>query len=89
MLIINSTYKIINYRLALLEIVGVTSMKVTFLVDFAFSESEKENNVTWTLEVCKTMLKDQENMSRVIVTDCDIALMNLVTTVFYIICITL
>lgn len=81
-LIIDSIYKTNKYRLPLLEIVGVTSKKMTYLVGFAFLESEKENNVTWALEMCKTMLKEQENMSLVIITDRDNALMNSVATVF-------
>ncbi|XP_050914620.1 protein FAR1-RELATED SEQUENCE 5-like [Lathyrus oleraceus] len=82
MLIIDSTYETNEYRLPILEIVGVTSMEMPFSVDFAFLESEKEDNVTWALEMCKTMLKDQENLSQVIITDCDTTLMNLVATVF-------
>lgn len=69
--------------LPLLEIIGVNSTKNTFLVGFAFLESEKENNVTWTLKICKTMLKNQENMSNVIVTDHNTALMNSVAKVFH------
>lgn len=34
------------------------------------------------LKMCKTLLKDQENMSNVIVTDRDTALMNMVANVF-------
>lgn len=65
-----------KYMLPLLKIVSVTSTKLTFLVRFAFLKSKKEDNVTWALEVCQTMLKDQENMSKVIVTNHYIALMN-------------
>lgn len=54
---------------------------MTFSVNFSFLESEKEDNVTRALEMCKTILKDQENMS-VIVTDRDTSLMNLVAMVF-------
>ncbi|XP_050895723.1 uncharacterized protein LOC127102396 [Lathyrus oleraceus] len=45
-LIIDSTYKTNKYRFPLLGIIGVTSMKKTFSVRFAFLESEKEANVT-------------------------------------------
>ncbi|XP_058769275.1 uncharacterized protein LOC131643138 [Vicia villosa] len=53
-----------------------------FSVGFTFLESEKKDNVTWALEMCKTLLKDRGNMSKVISTDLDTALMNLVAKVF-------
>lgn len=80
-LIIDSTYKTNKYKLPLLKIIGVTSTEKTFLVEFAFLKSEKEVNVTWTLEMCKTLSKDQENMLNVIVTDRDIAMMNSIAKV--------
>lgn len=49
---------------------------MTFSVGFAFLKSEKEDNVTQALEVYQTMLKDQENMTNAIVTNCDTTLMN-------------
>ncbi|XP_050889945.1 uncharacterized protein LOC127095276 [Lathyrus oleraceus] len=81
-LVIDSTYKTNKYRLPLLEIVGVTSMEKTFSVGFVFLESEKEVNVTWASEMCKNLLKNQENMPNVIVTGRDTALMNSVAKVF-------
>lgn len=42
-----------------MRIVGVTSTKVTFTAEFTFLESKKKIIVTWTSEVCQTMLKDQ------------------------------
>lgn len=68
--------------LPLLEIIGVTSTKMTFSVGFAFLESEKKDIVIWVLEVCKTMLKDQKNMPNIIVTNYDTILMNSVAKVF-------
>ncbi|XP_058747045.1 uncharacterized protein LOC131620037 [Vicia villosa] len=81
-LIIDSTYKTNKYRLPFLEIVGVTSTDKTFSVGFAFLECEKEDNVTWDLGICKTLLVDQNNMPSDIVIDRDNALMNAVGTVF-------
>ncbi|XP_058748401.1 protein FAR1-RELATED SEQUENCE 5-like [Vicia villosa] len=49
--IIDSTYKTNKYRLPLLEVIGVTSMENAFSVGFAFLESEKENKVTWALDI--------------------------------------
>ena len=59
-LMIDSTYKTNKYRLSLLEIVGVTSTDITFSVGICFMECEKEDNVTWVLRVCKTLLKDKK-----------------------------
>lgn len=62
--------------------VGVTSTEKTYYVGFAFLESEKDKNVTWALKVCREMLKDQEEMPKVIVIDRDTVLMSLVAKVF-------
>ncbi|XP_050909697.1 protein FAR1-RELATED SEQUENCE 5-like [Lathyrus oleraceus] len=87
--ILDSTYKTNKYKLPLLEMVGVTSTEKPYFVGFAFLESEKEENGTWVLEVCRAMLKDQEKIPKVIVTDRDITLMNSVVKVSYFLCITL
>lgn len=39
-------------------------------------------NVTWVLEMCRTMLNDKEEMSKVIVIDYNTTLMNSVAKVF-------
>lgn len=49
-MIIDSTYKINKYRLPLLEIVGVTSTKLTFSIAFVYLESERSNNFIWALK---------------------------------------
>lgn len=82
LLIIDSTYKTNKYRLPLLEMVGLTSTEKTYSIIFSFLESEKDENVTWALEVCRAMLKDQEEMSKVIVIDRDTTLMNSFAKVF-------
>ncbi|CAK8562949.1 unnamed protein product [Lathyrus sativus] len=74
-LIIGSMYKTNKYKLPLLEMVGVTSTKKTYYVGFAILESKKEENVTWALEVFRTMFKDLEEMPKVNVTDYDTSLM--------------
>ncbi|XP_050888875.1 uncharacterized protein LOC127094048 [Lathyrus oleraceus] len=56
-LIIDSTYKTNKYKLPLLEMVGATSVEKTYSIEFAFLESEKEENVTYTLEVAKVKEK--------------------------------
>ena len=40
-LIMGSTYETNKYRLSLLEIVGITSTKFTFVVSFAYMEFER------------------------------------------------
>lgn len=51
-------------------------------VGFVFFEFEKKDNVTWVLEVSWNMLKDQANMSHVIVVDRDVSLINSVVKVY-------
>ncbi|XP_050890300.1 protein FAR1-RELATED SEQUENCE 5-like [Lathyrus oleraceus] len=81
-LILDSTYKTNKYRLTLLEMVGVTSTEKTYSVGFAFLECKKEDNFTWALEVCWTLLNDQGDIPKAFVTDRDAVLMNLVANVF-------
>ncbi|KAI5401561.1 hypothetical protein KIW84_066148 [Lathyrus oleraceus] len=82
MLILDLTYKTNKYRLPLLDMVGVTSTEKTYSIRFAFLQSEKYEIATWALEVCQTLLKNQGEMPKVIVIDCDIMLMNSTTKVF-------
>jgi len=65
----------------LFEIVGVTSTKMTYSVAFAFLSFEQENNFTWALEMLVGLLTSKLNMPKVVVTDRDTALMNVVATV--------
>ncbi|XP_050890977.1 uncharacterized protein LOC127096454 [Lathyrus oleraceus] len=79
-----SRYKVFRKKslLPLLEVIGVTSNENTLLVGFSFLESEEDVNITWALEICKTLLKEQENMLNIIIIDQDTALMNSVEKVF-------
>ncbi|XP_058784801.1 uncharacterized protein LOC131659661 [Vicia villosa] len=65
-----------RYRLPLLEIVGVTSTKLTFLVAFAYLEQEREENLTWALERLKELFYSEKFLPDVMVTDWELALMN-------------
>jgi len=78
----DSTYKTKNYRMPLFEIVGCTSTKMTYFIDFAFLHFELEDNFTWALTMVKGLLSSKDNMPKVIVTDRDGALMNVVAIVF-------
>ena len=48
-LIMDCMYKMNRYRLPLLEIVEVTSTDLTFSIAFAYIDSERKDNYTWSL----------------------------------------
>ncbi|XP_073222568.1 protein FAR-RED IMPAIRED RESPONSE 1-like [Cicer arietinum] len=79
-LIMDSTYKTCRYQMSLLEIIGVTSSEMTFCVGFAYLQSERVDNFTWSLQMVKEHITSGE--VEVIVTDRDLALMNAVENVF-------
>ncbi|KAL5148214.1 PKS-NRPS hybrid synthetase [Glycine soja] len=66
---IDSTYKTNRYRLPLLDFVGVTPTAMTFSTGFAYLEAER-------------LFLRNDHLPLVIVTDRDLALMNVVKTVF-------
>jgi len=65
----------------LFEIVGVTSTKLTYSIAFSFLSFEQENNFTWVLEMLVGLLTSKLNMPKVVVTDRDTTLMNVVAKV--------
>lgn len=74
----DSTYKTNRYHLPLLEFFSVTTTEKTYLIAFSFMESEKEDIVIWTVEMCRCLLKSFDNLPKVIVTNRDNALMNVI-----------
>jgi hypothetical protein len=76
-----STYKANWYKTPLFEIVGITSIKMSYSLGFAFITNEKDN-FTWVLEMCLTLLKIKDTMLNVIISDKDLTLMNVVAKVF-------
>ena len=80
-LIMDSTYKTNLYRMSLFEIVGITSTYLTYSVGFAFMTSEKEDNFTWALQMLLELLEPNSDMPKVIVTDRDTGMMNVVANV--------
>ena len=48
--LIDSTYKTNRYKLLLLDIVGMTSIGMTFSVVFAYLEGDHINSVVWALD---------------------------------------
>ncbi|XP_058755689.1 uncharacterized protein LOC131628899 [Vicia villosa] len=71
-----------RYRLPLLEIVGVTSTKLTFSVAFTYLEHEREENFTWALERLKELFYSEKLLPDVLVTDRELALMNAIDSVY-------
>ncbi|KAH1264608.1 Protein FAR1-RELATED SEQUENCE 5 [Glycine max] len=80
--LIDSTYKTNRYRLPLLDIVGVTPTEMTFSAGFAYLEGERVNNLVWALKRFQGLFLRNDRLPVVIVTDRDLALMNVVKVVF-------
>ncbi|XP_052210807.1 protein FAR-RED ELONGATED HYPOCOTYL 3-like [Diospyros lotus] len=79
-LIMDCTYKTNRYKYPLLEIVSVTSTKLTFSIAFAFMDHEYEDNYTWAMEKLKSRMTHK--YPGVIVTDRELELMNAIQKVF-------
>jgi len=82
-IVLDSTYKTNKYRLLLLEFVGNTSTEKTFSFGFAYMMSEKQDNLTLALERCHELLHSKDLYPKVVVTDRDNALINVVETLFH------
>jgi hypothetical protein len=81
-LAMDSTYKTNKYKMPLFEIVGFTSTQRTFNVGFAWLSNEREENFVWALQQCRSLLRSEDKMPKVILTDRDQALVNVVPQVF-------
>ncbi|XP_020216699.1 PKS-NRPS hybrid synthetase CHGG_01239 [Cajanus cajan] len=81
-LLIDSTYKTNRYGLSLLEIVGVTSTKLTFSMAFAYVMSERVDNFTWALQKLKGLITNDNDTPQVIVTDRDLGMMKALQMIF-------
>ncbi|XVE89339.1 hypothetical protein DITRI_Ditri19aG0193900 [Diplodiscus trichospermus] len=80
-LIMDGTSKNNRYRLPLLEIVGVTSIDLTFSVAFVYIEVELEDNYIWAMEKLRSLMSF-DRLPSVVVTACDLELMNAIRKVF-------
>lgn len=69
------------YRLPLFEIVGVTSAKLMFSVDFFYLEHEREENFKWAPEKIKEFFFSENFLSKVVATVRELALMNVMEVV--------
>ncbi|GAU16259.1 hypothetical protein TSUD_298910 [Trifolium subterraneum] len=81
-LLMDSTYKTNKYNMSLFEIVGFTSTERTYNVGFAWLTNEKEDNFIWALQQLRSLVRNEGSLSKVILTDRDTALMNVVAQVF-------
>ena len=80
-LMIDATYDTNMYKMAFVQVVGMTSTNQSFGVAHAFISAEKVDNYLWVLERIKSMLVDCME-PRVIVTDKDFALINACDQIF-------
>ena len=80
MLITDCAYKTNTYRLPFLEIVGVTSMNLTFSVAFAYLGHEQEDNYTWALGVLRTVM-EKTALQKVTLVDRELALTKAISKV--------
>lgn len=58
------------------------STGLTFFVGFAFLSSERQSNFTWALETLRGLFMTSEDGPQVIVSDRDLALLNVIAIVF-------
>jgi len=82
-LVMDSTYKTNFYRMPLFEIVGVTSTNMTYAVDFVFLSFDQKDYFTWALEMLVGLLSSELNMPKVVVTDMNNALINVIPKVLH------
>ncbi len=78
-LLLDCTYPTNRYGLPLINMVGMTGVKLSFLVGCAFLPSESEEDFDCVLEMLASHLPLSPG---VVVTDCDYALMNALNSVF-------
>nr|KAJ0227693.1 hypothetical protein LSAT_V11C100042500 [Lactuca sativa] len=74
-LLMDATYKTNKYMMLLLEIVGVTPINMIFSITFVCMHEERQSNYVWALDCLKSVMEGCM-LSRVIVTDREMALMN-------------
>ena len=65
-----------KYHLPLLEIVGVTSIKMTFSVAFAYLQFERMDNFEWALNKVKGLFVKDDVLLYVIVIGKDLVLIS-------------
>ena len=82
-LIIDATYKTNEYRIPLLEVVGIISTMWTYSLMFAYLSNERTEQLTWVLGTLKKwMVEKKVSLPLVFVSDQDLALINAIETCF-------
>ena len=81
-LLMDTTYKTNKYRLPLLEVVCVTSTRLTFSVVFVLMSTERENNFTWALQRLRWLFLRADVYPTVTVSDRDLTIMNAIEVIF-------
>lgn len=70
------------YEIPLFVIVRLTSTQNTYFASFAFLTSQKEENFTWVVQTLLDLLNLKDNIPKMIKTNNDTTLMNVVATIF-------
>ncbi len=82
-LIMDCTYRTNRFKLPLLDIIGCTALNTTFYVGFCFMSQEKEEDYIWVLQNLRNLYIGLGiEPPKVILTDCEKALMNAITNVW-------
>ncbi|XP_058218516.1 PKS-NRPS hybrid synthetase cheA-like [Rhododendron vialii] len=82
-LIIDATYKSNEYRIPLLEVVGITSTMKTYSLMFAYLNNETKERLIWALDTLKRwMVGKGAALPSVIVSDRDLALLGAIEICF-------
>ncbi|KAI8572369.1 hypothetical protein RHMOL_Rhmol01G0193000 [Rhododendron molle] len=82
-LIIDATYKSNEYRIPLLEVVGITSTMKTYSLMFAYLNNETKERLIWALDTLKRWMVGQGvALPSVIVSDRDLALLGAIGICF-------
>ena len=79
--LLDCIYKTNKFKMPLLIIVGSTSLNTSFYVAFVFLRHEQEENFCWALQYLKAAI-DTSCQSAVLVIDRDLALMNIIASIF-------
>jgi hypothetical protein len=82
-LILDSTHKTNKYKMPLLDIIGVDACQRSFCIGFAFLSGQSEEDFQWVLERLKSLyILCSASPPSIILTDCDVACINAITTCF-------
>src|SRR3954454_21153651 len=82
-LLLDCTYNTNRFNMPLLNIMGTTALGTSFFVSFAFLTGETNDDYLWVIKELKTLIRGEEILDpSVVVTDCELALINALKEVF-------